>query len=218
MKMNVAAVLAVAGALVMVGCEEKKPAATPTSGTGTGTGLLDKAKEAGDKAAGAVGDAAKAATDKAKEAGQAVADKAKDAKDAVEQTADKAKDAVADAADKAKDGVAGAADAVLAKAKEQGKAYLDQLTGATTKLTGITTPAQATEAKPALEEMATKFNGASDLVNKLPADIKAKVMDAMKGPLEPAVKGFKDQIARLTGNADINKILGDTLKKFSLAQ
>jgi hypothetical protein len=207
MKKNVAAVLAVAGALVMVGCEEKKPATTPTSGTGTGAGLLDKAKEAGDKAAGAVGDAAKAATDKAK-----------DAKDAVEHTADKAKDAVAGAADKAKEGAAGMADAVLAKAKDQGKAYLDQLTGATTKLTGITTPAQATEAKPAIEEMATKFNGASDLVNKLPADIKAKVMDAMKGPLEPAVKGFKDQIARLTGNADINKILGDTLKKFSLAQ
>lgn len=198
---TVAALLAIAGAMI-VGCEEKKTTPAPS----TSTGLLDKAKTAGDKAAGAVNDAAKTAVDKTKEAGHVVGEKAKDAKEAVEH-----------AADKAKESVTGAADALMTKAKDSGKAYLDQLTGATSKLTAIKTADEAKAAKPELETLASKFNGASDLVNKLPADMKSKVMDLMKGDLGPAVKGFKDQIARLTENKEMNAILGDTLKKFNLA-
>jgi len=197
MKMkNVIAVLAVAGALAAVGCEEKKAAPAPASNGTKST--LDKAKEAGTKAVESTKDAVKEGADKAKEAGA--------------KAADSAKSAVDDAAAKAK---AAAADA-LNKAKEAGTAYLGQLNGAGDLLAGVKTADDAKAAQPKLDAASGKLNEATGVLDKLTPELKTQVKDALKSSLEPATKKFKDEMARLMGNKDISAVLGDTLKKFKL--
>jgi hypothetical protein len=86
-----AALVLLAGSLMVVGCEEAK-APSAQKAADAAKGAVDKAKDMGGKAVDAAKDAGKAAVDAGKDAAKAGADKAKDV---AGKAADAAKDAVA---------------------------------------------------------------------------------------------------------------------------
>jgi len=216
-------------ALILGGCEEKKGTDATKSVTGAvkdaGKGVADAAK----KGAEAAKDAGKGAVDTAKDAGKAAADKAaettKKAGDAVKEGADKAKEAVNDGTDKAKDAAKDGMDKakdmagdMMAKAKDWGTGYSDQLSALAGKLEGIKTKDDATKALPEIKPIMDKVNGFAENLNKLPADMKTKLMGEWKGKLAPITTKFQGQIDRLMKDDGIKGVLGDTFKNFKLFQ
>ncbi len=165
MKLSMLCVGLVAAGLA-VGCDEKAPTAPAAPPSGTGSSMMDKAKEAAADTAKAATDTAAAAADKAKEAGAAAADKVKDAGAAV---ADKAKDAAAGA----KDAAAGALD----KAKEMGADALKSLGGKPEDLLAKAKELIGAGNMPEAKTILEKLKGVQDM---LPDAIKKELPELLK--------------------------------------
>jgi hypothetical protein len=175
MKINLIGAVLVGSALVLGGCDEKKDPAADAS---------SKMKDSATKAADATKDAASKAVDATKDA------------------AKKATDATKDAATKATDSVKAAIDT---KVKEAADAYQAGLTKLNSSLSSIKTTDDASKAFPSLKDEISKVSGAAATLSAVPSDVKTKVMTEYKPQFDAAVKGFKEQVDRISKDAALAK-------------
>ncbi|MBL0927945.1 MAG: hypothetical protein IBJ11_09895 [Phycisphaerales bacterium] len=128
--------------------------------------------------------------------------------------AKKAEDAAKAGIEKGKEAAAGALDAL----KGNMDGYLKNLGSLGGMLEGIKTEANATEAKPKLAEMIGSINGLTDKLGGAGGDMKGKLTEMFKGQLGPAVEKVQAQISRISSDAKLGPILGDTLKGLKIFQ
>lgn len=199
---RLALVLAAAGAMGLIGCEEKK--ADEVKG-----GIADAAKNAAGKAADATKAAADKATTAVKDAGKAAGDAAKagvdKAKEAGTAVADKAKETGTAMADKAKDAASGAADAVKDKAVAGVKSLVD---GAKEKIAALTKGGETLPAdkKPEFSKALTGINEQFGNLSKNFDGLKSLSGDSLMA-----------KVKELTGSGEgLMKSITDTAAKYGI--
>lgn len=196
MKTRLFVVAGLALSLVGAACEEKKaeraapPAEKPAAkNADAGATMADKAKEG----AGKMVEAGKEAAGKAVEAG---------------------KEAATKAVESGKEAATKAAAAVSDEVKGAMKGYIDSLGESTGILAKITGPLDAGSQLKPLGEALAKNAGFAAVLEKATPDVRSSLKGDFGGPLDAAMKSFTEQKDRVTKDAMLGKVLGDTLSKF----
>jgi hypothetical protein len=196
---------------VLVGCDSKEAEKVKSSATDATKAVGDTAKKAGEAVKDTAVKAADATKEAVKDAGAKAGEVAKAAGDKVADTAKAATDAGKGMVDKAK------AAMIPDEAKKAFDGYVVEIGKTNSLLEKITNVDTAKASLLDLGKSVASLNGASALLDKLPADIKSSLMSGEgKGALDKAVSAFKGHIDRLTKDKGIDTLLGSTLKQFKL--
>ncbi|MFN0131121.1 MAG: hypothetical protein ACKVW3_01080 [Phycisphaerales bacterium] len=134
----------------------------------------------------------------------------------IKEGAGKAVEAVKEGAGKAVEEGKKAVAALSADISAAAEGYISSLTSASGSMSKMTDTLSTTTGLPGLKGTLGKIGDYAKQLSGQNPEIVTKIKEQFGGALGPALKGFKDQVDRLTKDSSLGKIVGDSLKSVKL--
>lgn len=156
--------------------------------------------------------AAAVAAPESKPAESAAGKASTEIKEGAQQVVEEVKQGAQQAVDEGKKAVTALAADVSATAE----AYVTELTKANGTMAKMTDGLSTSTGLPGLKGSLDKINNYAKQLGEQNPEIVAKIKEQFAASLGPALKGFKEQVERLTKDSKLGALVGDSLKSVKL--